>query len=1031
VKKRRRRRIFLLAFAVLVSAALIAARIMLSPDAIRRRTIEAFKKHVAAEVDIARVDFGLLKGIDMQGVEIYTLENGKKKQILTAERVFIEHRSASLLLGRLAIKSARLTKPRLFIEIREQNGKWTDNIHQIIKVARQGAEKKRQAAFPEVDVKDASVCVRYVSPSGAIDEYFIHNIDMELLPSTFRADSIYTACRVRDEVLGTWKLAGRLEPSVPRLYLSATSGELALSEELYKLLPERGRRVWTSLSPDGVARLSGNFTYDPTAERKVDYKVLVKVADLSITYKEFPYRLENLEGMLELNPEGVFCRSLSGRMGDLEVNLEGAIKGYGPGTPFEISVRARNLPLDEKLRSCLRTKDRRNWDWFSPEGLVDAEIRIVRQRGPKMPKDIYIELEALDCSSTYRYFPYALTNLKGHVSVKKRNVSIEKLVSKFGESVIEIRGNITDMGPDAGIDLTIGARNIALDERLKGALPASYGRVWDSFRPSGRINVFAGINRNEGKNQKVRKTIEVQCLGDGLLYDKFPYPLENITGQLVFKDDMLIAKDLSSEMAGGPAVRISGLIQNLAGECSLGVSITGRNVPLNDKLKNALSGENREIWDSFNPEGVVDVSCRLDKQKNKPLRMILSVESINSSICYDRFPLPVTDITGEVRFDEGIVKLYSLKGRHGKTLLRLGGQIDSIGTGSGIKLTISAEGLSLDDELKGAIPDEFAGLYEKFEPSGVVDLSASLYFVPVEGGTKRLDFTADLEYKDVSVTCGVVLEDMVGKSKLSGGIRAGVFEFEGESEISKATIEKRKFTEVTNVFQKKGNILSIYGISGRIYGGVVEGAAKIDLSRDVSYGCIVDIRDIRLERVLSDVFGYPDEALIGKVSGKAYLQGRGTEPSNLVSRGEMRISEAVLWEVPVIFQIFDLLKLTAGERSAFDEAVLKYYLLQEQASIDQIDLKSDTVSIYGEGIMGFDGSLDLAFVAGIGKRQFPKIPLLSGLIKGIKKQVMELRVSGTFENPKTTIEPIKPVTQPIKDLLHLFNPAPSDEEKRK
>ena len=338
-------------FAVLVSVVLIAAKVMLSPDAIRRKAIEAFKKHAAAEVEIAHVDFGLFKGIDMQGVEIYTLENGKKKQILTAERVFIEHKVASLCLGRLAIESARFTKPRLFIEIRDEDGKRTDNIHQVMKSTPQGVAKKKRAAFPAIDVKDASVFVRHIRPSGAIDEYALQNIDMELLRGAPGGDSVYTACHIRDEVLGTWKLAGRFDPSIPRFCLSASSGEITLSEELRKLLPERGKEVWTSLSPDGLAHFSGNFRYDPTVERKVDYDVLVKLNDFSMVYKKFPYRLKNLHGVLECNPDGVFCRTLSGRMGDLDVNLEGTIGGYGPGTPFEIFMRARNLPLDEKLRS--------------------------------------------------------------------------------------------------------------------------------------------------------------------------------------------------------------------------------------------------------------------------------------------------------------------------------------------------------------------------------------------------------------------------------------------------------------------------------------------------------------------------------------------------------------------------------------------------------------------------------------------------------------------------------------------------------
>jgi len=1022
-KKQRRLKIISITFLLLAVSAAICVKLILSPEVIQRRLKAALKKYMDAEATMETCTFNPFKGIEMGGVRIYGRRLGRKEPLFEAEEILLKHQFKSLFSGKLRIEKVELVSPRLFVEISTADGKRTDTISRILEKIKAAAEGKKPFKIPAAQVIDASISVENIYADGVREDYTLNDINLTLEPNKDGKRTSYIRGAVKDRVFGNWRIAGVFDPSARRLRCSASAEDLALSTEVYERLPRRGKKIWRRINPSGRAAMDVDFTFDASGDKKMDFKVVMNLKDFSLTFQKFPYRLANLEGRLEFSEDSTLCRDFEGVMGPLKVTGEGAFYGYGEGSGMDLLVRAENLPLDEKLKSALDAEGRAVWDALHLSGNVNAEVRIVRKRGPGEKRHRYIKVEPLGCQATYDEFSYTLKNIRGHLNLNDRYVSIEKLVSEWGDSSVKIRGHIENISSQSGLNLSIEAKNIPLDDTLRNALSESYRAAWDSFRPSGNVNVFAAIYGDEGAGKKIHKTIEVECIGDVITYEKFPYALENVTGRLLFKDSTLYLNNISAAAAGGKRnVQIKGLIEDVAGDMGVKLDISGKGISFDKNLKNALSRENQELWDSFKLEGIFDFTCRLDKEGDEPLGMALSINSEDSSIHYDKFPLKVTGITGKVEFDQGIVKIYGVQGKHKSAGITVNGQIDSLSPDAGVELQIKAAGLHLDNDLKSAIPAGLQKLWNMFRPEGVVDLSADIFYMRDEDKSLRMDFTADVSYTRAGATCGVVVKNMTGESKLAGTVRGAELEFEGESAISQLQVENRTISGVRNVFQKRGDILSIYGITGEIYGGVIEGAAKVDLSGDISYGCVTDIKNIKLESVLADVFHYSNDDLRGNVSGKVFLQGNGTEPGNLVSRGEIRLSEASLWEIPMIFQILSLLQLSLPERSAFDEALVKYYLLEKEAYIEEVDLKGKALSIYGEGTMGFDGNLDFSFLAGIGKRRFPRIPLISKLVRSIQKQMVQLKVNGTFAKPDTRIEAVRPVTQRIKGIFRMLHP---------
>ena len=261
---------------------------------------------------------------------------------------------------------------------------------------------------------------------------------------------------------------------------------------------------------------------------------------------------------------------------------------------------------------------------------------------------------------------------------------------------------------------------------------------------------------------------------------------------------------------------------------------------------------------------------------------------------------------------------------------------------------------------------------------------------------------------------------LTGVVRLSGTVSKTGHDFRGRAAFPGAVIKNTRFTHVGGSFEKHGNLFNVYEMSGKVYGGEVAAQLRMHLKDPITYGIVADARSLHLSRFLRAEFQTKTDKLHGLLTGRLLLQGRGTDAGSLVGRADLRVNEGRLWEIPFVLALLKVLNFSPPERTAFTDATAKLEFYNRHVDVKQMNLLGNLVSIYGEGTVKWRGAVDLNFVTGLGRFKLPELPLLSPVVRGIQKQIVLVRMTGSLREPKLEVFPVAPFTAPMKDIVDIL-----------
>jgi hypothetical protein len=138
------------------------------------------------------------------------------------------------------------------------------------------------------------------------------------------------------------------------------------------------------------------------------------------------------------------------------------------------------------------------------------------------------------------------------------------------------------------------------------------------------------------------------------------------------------------------------------------------------------------------------------------------------------------------------------------------------------------------------------------------------------------------------------------------------------------------------------------------------------------------------------------------MNGKIELKGEKADPKRLTGTGNLVISPAALYDLPVIVKIFNTLQFIPPDKKAFDQALFVFDIRDSVVNFGHIDLNGDAIKLVGRGTVNFDSKVALLFHSRMGKRQVP-IPILKELINEVSKGWVQVNVTGTLKQPETVI----------------------------
>ena len=204
--------------------------------------------------------------------------------------------------------------------------------------------------------------------------------------------------------------------------------------------------------------------------------------------------------------------------------------------------------------------------------------------------------------------------------------------------------------------------NLNFSPKLLEAMPAELSQY---------LSQLSGLECTASSRFRVARTaeqgvsFEVQGrISAGRLRDpRLPYPLDKLSADFFCKNQILQLRSMRAS-SGEATLELNSDIMGFGRDVPMVIHAEAKNLEIDSRMRESLPASLREHWDRLQPTGRVDGSLRLtfDGHVWTP---IASIHCDQVSIKPWLFPYPISDIQGQIRYQEGTISSEHLNGLAG------------------------------------------------------------------------------------------------------------------------------------------------------------------------------------------------------------------------------------------------------------------------------------------------------------------------------------------------------------------------------
>jgi hypothetical protein len=211
--------------------------------------------------------------------------------------------------------------------------------------------------------------------------------------------------------------------------------------------------------------------------------------------------------------------------------------------------------------------------------------------------------------------------------------------------------------------------------------------------------------------------------------------------------------------------------------------------------------------------------------------------------------------------------------------------------------------------------------------------------------------------------------------------------------------------------------LRLRALSADMFGGTVGGEGLIEFGPHFQYELILKALGLQLEE-----FGKHNLASNADIEGAArvdlYLKGNGPEVADLKGNGAVDVPSGKLYRLPLLLDLLKALGLRMPDKTAFEQAHMKFEIDSSKLHIQKLDLLGNAVSLRGQGTVNLDGSnLNLDFSVDWGRIPDLMPPPLVALPQMLSDQILKIKLRGKIGDVRFEKELMPGVVEPIKKVL--------------
>lgn len=857
--------------------------------------------------------------------------------------------------------------------------------------------------------------------------------------------------------------------------LRATIKNAHLSRDLFERLPS----VWHELvseARDLDCICDSSISLYRSAAGETNYRVRTTLHEGRFDHPDLPRSISQLRGVVVADPEGVTIEASQGVLGDAVVRLSGRIDGHGWPCEAKLHLTARGLQLDNQLAAALPSEQRRQWDRLQPLGRIDLDADL-RHAASQWTTDATVFCKGLDVQ--FDKFPYPVQQLVGRIELRDGFVTAESLDARVGGNRMQCAFRLPmqpgQAGPKSFVMATDGP--IAIDNTLlkalspRGSPTTKLETFVRSLRPRGSIHLRSARLTTDAAGRKSR-SFDLHVVDGYLRYEKFDYPLHNVDGVVRVEDDFVELAGFRATNANAGIIHCDGGYRlpdpaavpaappsserfgergaELSAEPTLQLQFRAANVPIDESLRGALPDAVQQTWDGISPSGVLDelnvTVSRGPRQDDLSFDIVArqhgsgGVTHRTLSLRPRSFPYRLDVTGGNVRFDGERVVIDSINARHEASNLSADGSCVRGDDGRWTLLLNLHSGSRLhpDAELIAATPAVMREAMRRLQLRGPVNLRGQtrLRFADEDHAEPDIDWNLALQLEgnhigDVGPVRSIRGELSIEGSRDELGLRAS-----GEVRIDSLHVHDLQLTQIRGPFAIIGDRLTLGGgpikrkgrltvanldqldshrsIQGKIFDGLLSVDGEVLLSR-AAFNVDMALKDAQLPTVLAD-FGHSESELSGTLTGKTILQGQLGNSELLKGAGAAKIRGANLYQLPLIVQILNQLRITPTEDVAFTDGEVEYTIFGDTVTFNEMQLWGDLVALDGGGTLDRRRELDLTFNTRVSPQN-----TFSKIIRPLKSQkytLWTIDVKGPLAAPEIQRQSLEGVGETIERLIN-------------
>lgn len=943
---------------------------------------------------------------------------------------------AELATGPPVITAARLRRPVVHAA-RRQDGSWT--IDQMF-------ARRPQAASIPIAIDDGEIVIDGTTLEQRIT---VRQVDLEMRPD---AEAGWLAVRgsMAAELLDRASIEGRVAPATQQFDLAGSVDALDLSARLFAMLPTEPRLP--ADIRDGLNGLRGKVSLQWRAAGSlaaIDATAFECHGRLESGHFEnarLPFVVRDMTATFHADDAGGRIESLEAHSGSTLLRGSGSLQGWSQTSDFDLLLEAERLVVGRQWEPLLPRAVAEQWQRLLPAGEVDVRAEVTRRAGVVDPR---VSVRCRNVSLTHYRFPYRLDRTVGTVVFQGRDLSLY-LTGQAGGHPVQVAGAFQFGSSGAVGHVEVRGEGMRIDDSLLAAMPPRSAEIIRSLRAAGVFDFVFRHERARHLPDGKANSLGIRLAGCSLAYAGFPYPLTNVSGSIRMDRDEWTIQDVTGTNDAG-VVRCTGSLVPLPdGDGELTLHLTGAGVVLERELRDSLPPGMRQIWDDLAPRGNADFSATIRHQV-KPRRTSVEVEAIphgqTVSIEPAWFPYRLEQLQGRLALKDGLLRFEGVRGVHDRTTVAAEGTCRFLPEG-GWHVSferLAADRFRADHDVVRALPAGLQRAIALVRPLGLLSLAGAIdiYSSPpvVPAVTPGMpvgsqptpaaawDLTLDMEQGAIDV--GVPLEHVHGGVRLRGQSDGRSWQSSGELAIDSAMWRGVQMTGITGpvAMDASGARFGMAAggieearprrLQARVAGGTLAVDGRVTADEAGSFAVTMSLDNADVERLSGDMLAERSAAASqrtrGRISGALELSGSRAGSHSLTGRGQMRLKDATIYELPVVVALLKVLRVKAPDRNAFGSSLVDFRIEGPHAYLDTVELSGDAISLVGTGEVDLEGNVHLILRSIMGDSQ-QQLPAMKRLLGGASGQFLLIHVDGTLAQPDISTEAFPTLAAALQKL---------------